>query len=134
MTASPWPHFTLEEISCRCGCGKMGMNADFMEKIEKLRLFCGYPFVVTSAYRCPDHDAKVSQSSRPGHGPHTTGHAMDINVYGAQALDFIEKALKLGVFSGFGLAQKGSIRSRFAHLDDLTQAEAQVHRPNMWTY
>jgi zinc D-Ala-D-Ala carboxypeptidase len=133
-TPSPWKFFSMEELSCRCGCGQMGMNADFMEKMVKLRLHFGRPLIVTSAYRCPAWDKKVSGSTRPGAGPHTSGHAVDVNVYGEDALGYIKKAQELGLFTGFGFAQKGEARSRFVHLDDLTAQEAGVPRPGVWTY
>ncbi len=134
MTESKWPHFSLEELDCNCGCGKALMNADFMDKLEKLRLHCGFPFIVTSAYRCADYDAKVGTSGRAGSGPHTTGHAMDIGVYGDRAIQLLSKAFGLGLFTGFGLVQKGDAKSRFIHIDDLTAAEAGAPRPNIWTY
>ena len=134
-TPSPWPHFSLEELSCR-HCGVMKMNADFMEKIVKLRQFYAKPLVVTSAYRCPIHDAAVSGTHRSGAGPHTSGHAIDVNVYGGAAIEYLDKALKLGFFSGFGFNQKGDVAQRFVHLDDLTQSEVGpgAARPYMWTY
>jgi uncharacterized protein YcbK (DUF882 family) len=112
----------------------MKMNADFMDKLGRLRLAFGYPMVVTSAYRCPEHDKRVSTSARAGNGPHTWGHAIDVNVWGERALFYIKKAQELGLFSGFGIHQKGEARQRFIHLDDLTTMEAGAPRPNLWTY
>ena len=134
MNMSPWPHFSLKELMCKCGCEKMLMNFDFMDKMEKLRIHCNFPFIVTSGYRCPQYDAFVGTSERRGSGPHTTGHAMDINIYGKNALIFIEKAFDLGFFTGFGLLQKGGPTSRYIHIDDLTEAEAGAPRPGLWTY
>ena len=130
-TPSPWEYFSIEELSCRCGCGKMFMNADFMDKIVKLRKFYGRPLVVNSAYRCPEHDAKVGSSSEPGSGPHTQGLAMDFGVEGQNAMDLLVAAFKLGIFSGFGINQKGL--GRFLHIDDMPASIAH-QRPLMWTY
>lgn len=112
----------------------MNMSADFMEKVVKQRLHYGFPMIVTSASRCPAWDAKVGTSDGRGKGPHTTGHAMDVNVWGERGLLFIKKAQELGHFTGIGLNQKGPVRGRFIHIDDLTAAEAGAPRPSIWTY
>lgn len=131
MSASPWEHFTLEELSCRCGCGQMKMSADFMEKIVKLRKMYGAALPVNSAYRCPAHNAKVSNTGLDG--PHTTGHAMDLGIKGKEMLDVLDCARRLGGFTGFGINQKGPHRGRFLHLDDLIEPE-ETPRPWVWTY
>lgn len=101
-----------------------------MRKVEALRTLCGFPFPITSAYRCPDHNAKVSSTGRTG--PHTTGRAIDIGVRGEQAFKLVQLALQYGTtFTGIGLQQKG--QGRFVHLDDLPNAQGQP-RPTVWTY
>src|SRR5687768_2238177 len=97
---------------------------DFMDKVESLRLTIGFPVAVTSAARCPDHNAKVSGTGRTG--PHTTGRAIDLGVSHGQAYTVLATALRMG-FTGIGVAQKGS--GRFIHLDDL-----QIGRPAVWSY
>lgn len=134
MTTSPWPHFSVEELSCRCGCGQHGMNAEFMEKIEKVRITCGFPLIIASAFRCRTHDEKVGSSETHGNGPHAWGHALDFRIYGERALRLLEVAQKIGGFTGFGISQKGLMESRFIHLDDLTAIEAVSPRPWIWTY
>lgn len=136
-TPSPWKYFSVEELSCRCGCKQMAMNADFMEKAVKLRQHFGFPMIINSAYRCSAYDQKVGSSAEPGNGPHTKGHALDIRVYGERARLLLEKAFDLNLFTGFGLDQRVSIPqgSRFVHLDDLLQSEANGSpRPHLWGY
>lgn len=128
MTASPWQYFQIEELKCKCGCDKWLMDSAFMAKVVSLRRELGFPFVVTSAYRCPAHNQKVSTTGP--NGPHTTGHAIDINVHHAQAIAFLRAALDHG-FTGIGLNQKGPVTGRFIHLDDLGPPHP---RPNCWTY
>lgn len=130
-TPSPWENFSVEELTCRCGCGQAKMNADFMDKAVKLRKFYGRPLVVTSGYRCPAHDEKVGTSGTPGAGPHTEGRALDFAVDGNDARILLESAFKLGLFMGFGLNQKGE--GRFVHIDDLEDAPEHP-RPFLWTY
>lgn len=136
-TPSPWKYFSIEELSCRCGCGQMKMNADFMEKVVRVRLHYGYPMIVTSGYRCPEHDKKVGHSVRTGVGPHTYGHALDFLIYGDRVRLFLEKAFQLGLFTGFGLDQRISIPlyQRYVHFDDLLSSEANgAPRPHLWSY
>ena len=99
-----------------------------MRKVEQLRSESPFPFPVTSAYRCPEYNEKVSSTGKDG--PHTTGRAMDIGVSREQAYDLIKWATIFG-FTGIGINQKGS--GRFVHLDDLPNKEGQP-RPTVWSY
>lgn len=121
------PHFSREELACRCNCGMLP-EQDFMNKVEALRVKYGAPLKVTSAARCPQHNAKVSSTGLSG--PHTTGRAIDLGVRGQDALRVLRIALE-GGFSGIGIAQKGD--GRFIHLDDLHDAPGQP-RPHCWSY
>ena len=98
-----------------------------MRKIEALRESLGFPFVVTSGYRCPKHPIEIKKSSV---GAHTTGRAMDIAVKGEDAYRLLSGALNAG-FTGIGINQKGD--SRFIHIDD-TQASPERPRPWVWSY
>lgn len=119
-------YFNESEVSCRC-CGVNKMSDSFMSKLDALRQACGFPFKVTSAYRCPKHNSAVSSTGPTG--PHTTGHAVDIGCRGEQAMVVVQEAIAAG-FSGVGVSQKGN--SRFIHLDDLVAPS--YPRPNMWSY
>ena len=121
------PHFKKEELTCKCGCGMLP-QVDFMDKIEALRVSCAFSFPVTSAARCPDHNARVSGTGRTG--PHTTGRAIDIGVQGSQAVTLLRAALASG-FTGIGVSQKGG--GRFIHLDDLPNGP-NCPRPFVWSY
>jgi zinc D-Ala-D-Ala carboxypeptidase len=121
------PHFTFDELRCKCGC-RMLPKQDFMDKVEALRVALGFPLEVSSAARCPKHNAKVSSTGSTG--PHTTGRAIDLAVRGAQALRVVQAALAAG-FSGIGVQQKGA--SRFIHIDDLPNTPS-CPRPTIWSY
>jgi len=135
-TPSPWEHFTIEELMCKCGCGRWDMNHDFMELVVKLRKYRGVPMTITSPFRCPEHDAKVGTSHQPGKGPHTTGHAIDSAIKSYELGDFLYAVRMVGGFTGVGINLKeGSAPNTwFVHLDNLTTTEAGVLRPNFWTY
>jgi zinc D-Ala-D-Ala carboxypeptidase len=101
---------------------------DFMDKVEKLRDRLGFQMPVTSGYRCPEYNNRISGTGRTG--PHTTGRAIDIGVSHSRALEMIRMALSVG-FTGIGVKQHGA--GRFIHLDDLPNAEGQP-RPHLWSY
>lgn len=128
MTASPWQYFSMEELTCHCGCGQMKMDPKFMAVIVQLRQELGFPFPVTSAYRSPEYNAKISDSGLDG--PHTKGVAMDIAVRGEQAHRLLKAALDAGM-RGIGVQQRGG--SRFLHLDMLA-GDDQHPRPWVWSY
>lgn len=130
MSDTPWPHFSRRELVCPCGCERMEMDAQFLGKMEALRYFFGKPLQIVSGFRCPMYNA---QSSITGlSGPHITGQAVDILIFGAEAHHLITLAVQLG-FSGIGLNQKGPHHSRHLHLDTIENSPGRP-RPTIWTY
>lgn len=123
-----WRHFNIGEFACQCGCGQNLIDHQFVTELDELRHRLGYPLSITSGYRCPDHNAKVSSTGRTG--PHTTGRAADIGVDRIRAYEVLQTAL-LMKFTGIGVQQKGG--SRFIHLDNLPNAPGQP-RPTCWSY
>ena len=124
-----YKYFTDKELSCKCGCDKQEMNSKFMKSIGELRELYGKPLIVTSAYRCPEHNNKVSSTGL--NGPHTTGKAIDFLISRQDAYDLLFYAIGMQ-FSGLGINQKGT--SRFIHIDDLTDEEGYPIRPTIWSY
>ena len=126
-------YFKLSEFACKCGqCESDGseMQTLLLGKIDALRGRCGFPFIVSSGYRCPDHNERVSSTGRDG--PHTTGQAVDIKVYGRRAQNLIAEAMRQGGWTGLGVNQKGAHGSRFIHLDTLLPPDNL--RPRVWSY
>jgi zinc D-Ala-D-Ala carboxypeptidase len=122
-----WRHFKIDEFSCS-HCGLNLIDHAFVTELDELRHRLGYPLPITSGYRCPTHNSKVSSTGRTG--PHTTGRAADIGVDRARAYEVLQTAL-LMKFTGIGVQQKGS--SRFIHLDNLPNGPGQP-RPVVWSY
>ena len=120
-------HFTRDELQCHCGCGGCQMDERFLERLEALRQAFGAPLRLSSAWRCPDYNERISATGRTG--PHTTGHAVDVLISGKDAYRLIHLALSLG-FTGIGISQHGPHEKRFIHLDDLTDGP----RPWVWSY
>lgn len=121
-----WPHFSIAELACP-HCGEIDMDFDFMDKLEYVRTKYNRPMVVTSGYRCPEYNNQVSDTGLDG--PHTTGKAVDIHVYGRNAHLLIWWAFD-GGFQGIGVHQRGPYKERFVHFDTLEGG----HRPWIWTY
>lgn len=125
----PYPYFTVKEMECPCGCKGLPKDS-FMNKLVTVRELYAHPMIVSSAYRCPEYNAKVSTSGLEG--PHTLGLAADFPVYGARALQLLSIAANHGM-TGIGAAQKGPVKSRFLHLDSVENTIV-YPRPWIWTY
>ena len=119
-------HFSTRELACRC-CGRSGMDRAFLDRLERLRVTYGKPMVLTSAYRCSEHDGEVG-----GSGRHVTGRAVDVLVSGADAFALLALALGEG-FICIGVSQRGALGGRFLHLDDLTAMDG-FPSPRVWSY
>ena len=101
-----------------------------MDRLQAIRDRLAFRFPVTSGYRSPAYNAKVSKTGKAG--PHTTGRAVDIAVAGGEAHELIDAMKEFG-FTGRGIRQRGGWAGRFVHLDDLENAPG-VPRPRTWSY
>ena len=124
-----WENFPYAELVRVC-TGGVRMVPAFLDRLQALRLSFQRPIVLTSAYRSPEHNLKVSTTGAAG--PHTTGRAVDVLISGVGALDLVAMAWGHG-FTGIGLKQHGQHDKRFLHLDDLTPGPDRP-RPWIWTY
>lgn len=129
VTSWRWPNFTPEELACK-GDNSLKLDEGFMDRLQKLRETLGFPLSVSSGYRSPEYNAKVSDTGESG--PHTTGHAVDLLISGERAFKVMRSATQLG-FTGIGISQKGPHDKRFLHLDDLAH-DGQIPRPTVWSY
>lgn len=119
-----YPHFTEEEMRCRCGeCSGLPKHS-FMLMLEALRIVVGTPLVITSGYRCTAYNKAIG-----GGQVHPMGIAADIAATGQLALKIVAKAEALG-FTGIGLKQHGAQSGRFVHVDRWWGNL----RPTIWTY
>ena len=118
-----WCNFKPDEFRCSC-CNRLEIAADLIDLLQKAREAIG-PLVITSAYRCADHNSKVSSTGL--NGPHTTSYAVDIHVSNSQ-----HRKLLLSYFankvSGLGIAKT------FIHIDLLNNDLGFDARPNCWLY
>lgn len=108
-----------------------------MELLEEIRVSWNRAIYLSSAYRCPEYNSEVSSTGLTG--PHTTGKAVDIPVWGEEALELLSIILLQattgrGLGIGIGLKQHGPYHKRFIHLDTLRDDETEGPRPFIWTY
>ena len=115
------PNFSRAELTCKCGCGRMEIPLEFVLMLERVRARVGFPMRISSGYRCPDYNERISSTGRDG--PHTKA-AVDVAVSGKDALRVLLAALREG-FTGIGVQQKGT--GRFIHLDRRVD-------PTIWSY
>jgi len=125
-----WEHFTVDELKCKCGCGKADMDPYFMSKLHALRKTLGFPLQVSSGFRCEEYNQKVSKTGSKG--PHTLGRAVDIVGSGKEAYLLVQYATNFHM-QGIGVKQSGSHEQRFIHLDDMTEKDG-YPRPRIWSY
>ena len=111
-------YFSTSEFDCQ-HTGENRMEQDFLSKLDALREACGFPFVITSGYRSPDHPLEAVKEIP---GTHAQGIAADIKITNsAQRYTIIREALAHG-FTGLGVA------GDFIHVD--TRGTV----PVIWTY
>ena len=103
------------------------MDDVFMTNLVALREDLKSPLNVSSGYRCPEHNQRVSSTGMSG--PHTRGTAVDVLIYGGEAWRVLRAAPSHGMI-GIGVSQKGEHSKRFLHLDQDTEG----NRPWIWSY
>jgi len=70
------PHFTGREFRCKCGkCQITLVSGKLLYFCEILRKLWQGPIVVTSGYRCQEHNRSLNNSAV--HSWHMSGHAVD---------------------------------------------------------
>lgn len=107
-------YFTPQEFACKCGkCGKglADMQPSTLFKLNQARQIAGAPFVITSAYRCEEHNRKVGGTPNSAH---LRGYAVDIKI---QNSSVAMKMLKAFLAAGFNRIGYNS-RHNFFHIDD----------------
>jgi hypothetical protein len=115
-----WPHFTIAELSCRCGgqfCrGSYWHDEAVLDGLEAMRALIGRPLVILSGHRCPGWNWEVGGVAGSRH----LRLAADIAVAGHDREALYEAACQAG-FNGLGLGQD------FLHVD-------RRGRPACWVY
>ena len=97
------------------------MDVDFLAKLDKAREHAGIPFVINSAYRSPEHNAKVGGTPNSSH---LKGLAVDIRCNNSVNRFKVLNALIANGFNRIGIADT------FIHVDLDLSKSANV----IWTY
>ena len=113
-------HFEMKEFACPC-CGKVRMDGEFLKTLDMLREICGFPFRITSGYRCEKHNKEIGGVKDSAH---VKGLAVDIAVgSSSQRYEIVENGIGLGI-GRYGLAKS------FVHIDIDPSKPQNV----IWTY
>jgi|TARA_R110002167_G_scaffold280626_1_gene486171 hypothetical protein len=97
------------------------MDVDFLAKLDKAREYADLPFIINSAYRSPEHNAKVG--GKPG-SSHIKGLAVDISAKDSRTRFLVLDALFAVGFTRIGIADS------FIHVDSDIDKSQNV----IWTY
>lgn len=110
-------HFNVREFRCSCGKSHETLLAsELVDKLEALytALNCS-KIIVTSGYRCPDHDKAVGGTSS---GQHTKGTAADVCCYGQDGQPISSKTVCCKAQDlGFGGIANITAAYQYTHLD-----------------
>ena len=113
-------YFSFTERICPC-CGRADMKPDFMARLNALRRACGFPFIINSGYRCPDHNQAVGGKVDSAH---VKGRAADISCKDSHKRFLIAShAARLG-FRRIGIGKD------FVHVDD----DESLPQDVLWLY
>ena len=82
-------NFTENELKCRCGCGRLNYDNEFLIRVQAYRYMLKRPMIVTSGGRCVKHNKAVG-------GEPTSCHECETKK--ATALDFTCKDLQQAYF------------------------------------
>lgn len=97
------------------------MNQEFLIKLDRAREVAQIPFKINSAYRTPEHNAKIG--GKPN-SSHLKGLAVDISVTDSRSRFIVLNALISVGFNRIGIADT------FIHVDLDRDKSQQV----IWTY
>ena len=117
------PHFNAREFRCQCGQPHETLIAsELIDKLEALytALNCS-KIIVTSGYRCPEHDKAVGGTSS---GQHTKGTAADVCCYRQDGQPISSKTVCCKA-QNLGFTGIANITSsyQYTHLDVRTSAK-----------
>lgn len=123
-----WPHFQPHELACD-DTGKLVISMTFLDWLEGVRHDFGQPMIITSGYRAPSHQWRLTGRTT---GAHVDGMAVDVHVWGESAHKLLAVAMARGVY-GVGVKQIRNQGKRYLHLDRWTKAP-EGFRPRVWSY
>ena len=115
-------HFEESEFNrCIPSCSMEDMDNEFLNLLDKLREKCGFPIIISCAYRSKEWDLKKGRS---GNSAHTKGKAVDIICKNSSiAYAIVKNAIELGI-------KRIGIGRNYIHIDNDDSLPQNV----LWTY
>lgn len=102
-------NFTVGEMKCKCGRCELMPSLEFVQKLQTLRNKYGFPMVIRSAARCPDHNTYVGGAPN---SMHKQARAVDVEVLDdRERRRFVRLAMQHG-WGGIG------VYDTYVHIDD----------------
>ena len=80
-------HFTLEEVTCGCGCGFSRVSAKTLNYADRIRIHEGKPVQCSSGCRCCEHNAAVNGAPLSRHLPSPSGKLRGLTVFQSDGMD-----------------------------------------------
>jgi uncharacterized protein YcbK (DUF882 family) len=108
---SDYKNFSEYEFRCSY-TGECQMRPEFLDKLQQIRNTFDKPMIISSGFR---HFTHPLERAKDEPGEHTYGVAVDINVWGEEAMELFDIAYHYGI-RRIGINQKGAPQSRFVHL------------------
>lgn len=103
-------HFKESEFRCKCGCGEAVISTKLVGLLEAIRALAGHkPVIITSGYRCEQHNRAVGGAQN---SQHLYGTAADIVIKGLAPGEIAKLAERCGA-DGIGVYPKMG----FCHVD-----------------
>lgn len=91
-------NFTEDELKCRCGCGRLNVDNEFLIRIQAFRYMLGLTMNVTSCGRCVKHNKEVGGAANSCHECETK-QATALDFYCANNQKAFDLACKCGLFN-----------------------------------
>ncbi|UIJ36887.1 D-Ala-D-Ala carboxypeptidase family metallohydrolase [Desulfobaculum bizertense] len=106
-------HFKDHELACPC-CGLLNFHPETLARLNDAREIADIPFVLSSACRCPTHNAEVGGKTSSAHLTTKSKRcrAVDVSATESRQRSLILTALIAAGFSRIGIAKD------FIHADD----------------
>lgn len=110
-------NFESTEFDCHGSncCSKTLIDEQLVKYLQQIRDYFGKPVVVSSAYRCSQHNKNIGGATR---SRHISGEAADIYINGVAPAKIAQYAEYLGIL-GIGLYETNS-DGHFVHVDTRT--------------
>jgi hypothetical protein len=104
-------NFTKKELACRCGCGLLDYDDNFLVRLQAFRLILSEPLYPTSGCRCKRHNAYVGGVPNSLHEAETKP-ATAVDVANSNVKHVYETAINSRLFNEVILYK----RKAFVHL------------------